>query len=265
MIFCDRVLECLSRATRKEKEAVRAELEAHMEDHRDALIERGMDPMAAMNKAEEAMGDPEKVGKALNAQFSTFWLWAKRGIQVTICLVLIVVVKFYPYSEKAWTGTWEVLAGARDNAQARKGEDLFLPTSGVGHNMATHAWSCWETMRVGDEMVCLYWVELHPVPDELEMPGYYYGDIFFCTYNVNLFAPANGELLERLTVVSENGMESSEYLLEWRSPTLGSRGVQERFTDVLVKEGDTYVDVTYDYFGLTAAMRCPLLWTEVEP
>ncbi len=33
-------------------------------------------------------------------------------------------------------------------------------------------------------------------------------------------------------------------------------------------EGDTYIDVTYDYFGVTATMRCPLTWEkweEMEP
>lgn len=235
-----------------------------MEDHRDALIERGMDPMVALNKAEEAMGDPEEVGRALNAQFSTFWLWVKRALQGMVCLLLVISFSIFG-SDKLWTGTWEVLSGAWDNAQVRQGKGLVMEEGIPSYDQTTHAWSCWETMRVGDEMVCLYWVELHPVPDELGMPGYYYGDMFFCTYNVNLFAPANGELLERLTVVSENGMENSEYLLGWRSPTLGGRGVQERFTDVLVKEGDTYVDVTYDYFGITAAMRCPLTWEEVEP
>lgn len=265
MGYSDRVLVCLSRATKKEKESIRRELEANIEDHQEALMETGMRASEAWDKAEAAMGDPEEVGKALNAQFSTFWLWAKRVIQVALCLMLIAVVKIYPFSEKAWTGTWEVLVGVWDNVQARQGKDLFLPTRGVGHNMATHAWSCWETMRVGDEMVCFYLVELHPVPEDLEMPGYYYGNMYFCTYNVDMFASANGELLERLTVIPESKTEQTEDMMGWGVPTIGSRGVQERFVDVRVKREDTYVDVTYDYFGITATMRCPLLWTEVEP
>ena len=267
MGYSDRVLVCLSRATKKEKESIRRELEANIEDHQEALMETGMRASEAWDKAEAAMGDPEEVGKALNAQFSTFWLWAKRVIQVALCLMLIAVVKIYPFSEKAWTGTWEVLVGVWDNVQARQGKDLgwaegasFLPQTVT----VTHSWNCWETMRVGDEMVCLYRVELWPLPEDLEMPGYYAGCFFFCTYNVNLLAPANEELLERLTIIPESKTEDRWNM--WRTFfAFDSRGVREEYYQGRLWEGDTYVDVTYDYFGITATMRCPLLWTEVEP
>lgn len=85
----------------------------------------------------------------------------------------------FPFSEKAWTGTWEVLVGAWDNAQARQGKGLRVEEGISFYGGTTHVWSCWETMRVGDEMVCLCWIELHPVHDDLEMPRYYSGTFKF--------------------------------------------------------------------------------------
>lgn len=116
----------------------------------------------------------------------------------------------FPFSEKAWIGTWEVLVGAWDNAQARQGKGLRVEEGISFYSGTTHAWSCWETMRVGDEIVCLCWIELHPVHDDLEMPRYYSGTFKFWSNNVNLFGPANGELLERLSVIPESKGESQK-------------------------------------------------------
>lgn len=262
MIFCDRVLECLSRATKKEKEAVRAELEAHIEDHRDALIERGMDPMAALNKAEEDMGDPEKVGQALNAQFSTFWLWAKRGIQAVICLALLLLL----FSETSLlTDPWKTLTGAWENWQARQGKAVEFGTEYQPENVI-RTLELWETMQVGEEIICLCRVELTPWD---ERPDYYIGHFYFCTYSENLFDPPNNNVLGQLTVTPESGpIDLIWGLTGWRQGwyrTAEGNGAATMIYKDVIKEGDAYVDVTYDHYGTYVTMRCYLNWEEGEP
>lgn len=259
MVFCDKVLECLSRATDKEKETIRKELEAHMEDHRDALIASGMDPMVALNKAEEAMGDPEEVGKALNAQFSTFWLWVKRVTQGIIAVLLFVVLtlSFGGIQSTVLTGPVDVLEGAWKNWQARQGKGVEF-----GPEYAIYTWKGWETMQVGEEVICLIQVDLTPFYGK---PGYYDGLFYFCTYNQNLFTSPNAEMLGQLTITPESGvMIDPEYNWGWYSFTDG-QGVSTRIYEGLMREEENYVDVTYDHYGTYITMRCYLDWEEVEP
>ena len=67
------VCACLRYATAKEKAAVQAELEAHIEDHTEALLAAGYNAGHAQRLAVEAMGDPQDVGQALNEAFPRRW------------------------------------------------------------------------------------------------------------------------------------------------------------------------------------------------
>lgn len=257
MCFCDKVLSCLTRATDREKEAVRAELEAHMEDHRDALVKAGETLTAAMDRAEEAMGDPEVVGQALNAQFSTFWLWAKRVTQGIIGFLLLLALVMSQVGNTILTGPWDVLSGAWENWQARQGKGVEFEAE-----YAIHSWKGWETMQVGEEVICLVRVDLTPFYGE---PGYYEGLFYFCTYNQDLFTSPNAEILGQLTITPESGiMIDPEYNWGWHYPNNG-KGVSTRVYSGLMSEGENYVDVTYDHYGTYVTMRCYLDWEEGEP
>ena len=59
------VLKGLRHVTEKEKEALRRELDGHMEDHMQALVELGYDETAAEKKAADAMGDPAETAREL--------------------------------------------------------------------------------------------------------------------------------------------------------------------------------------------------------
>lgn len=261
MGYCERVLECLSRATDKEKEAIRRELEAHMEDHRDALLETGADPEEAQTKAEEAMGDPEEVGKALNQQFSVFWLWVKRVIQLAIGFLLLVALVMSQDGSTFLTGPVEVLSGAWENWRVRQEKAVEFETDFAPEG-AIRSWKGWETMRVGDEVICLVQVDLRPFYRD---PGYYEGHFYFCTYNENLFVPPNTELLAQLTVTPESGaMVEPEYNWGWGGTPSDELGAAVRGYTGLMKEGETYVDVTYDHYGTYVTMRCTLNWEEGE-
>lgn len=80
----------LRRVTSGERAAIRAELEAHMEDHMLALIELGYDETLAEERMLQHMGDPAEVGRELDRQYSTFWLVV--GRVATACLVFLAVL-----------------------------------------------------------------------------------------------------------------------------------------------------------------------------
>lgn len=66
------------------------ELEDHIEDHMDSLMESGLSLEEAENKAIEAMGDPEEIGRELNKLYRPF----VEGI-LTLTRVLTVIGVLY--------------------------------------------------------------------------------------------------------------------------------------------------------------------------
>ena len=72
--YIDTVLSTLRRVTGDEKLAIRAELDGHIEDHMEGLLELGYDEALAEERTLAAMGDPKEVGRELNRQY-TGWGW----------------------------------------------------------------------------------------------------------------------------------------------------------------------------------------------
>jgi len=91
--FLYTVLSHLPRATLKEMKDIEQELRNHLEDAAELWERAGYSPEAAEAEAVKAMGDPAEIGRALNAQFSPFWLWLKRGAQA-VCAVAAVGIVF---------------------------------------------------------------------------------------------------------------------------------------------------------------------------
>ena len=60
--YIDTVLSTLRRVTGDEKLAIRAELDGHIEDHMEGLLELGYDPALAEERTLAAMGDPGEPG-----------------------------------------------------------------------------------------------------------------------------------------------------------------------------------------------------------
>ena len=105
--------------------AITAELTAHMEDRRDALLERNsaLSPEEAEARAVAAMGDPEAVGRALNESHSPllgwFQIWFRRAVWVLAAMVLLVNL---PQTAQTLTG----LAAP----------PVYYDTVGLGHLLA---------------------------------------------------------------------------------------------------------------------------------
>lgn len=107
--YTDRVLTSLRRVTAKEREAIRQELDGHMEDHMESLRELGYDEELAEERTIAAMGDPAEVGRELNRQYPFRWLVVKCG---AILMALLLVLAMAPT-------LFQRVPGALSSLQAR--------------------------------------------------------------------------------------------------------------------------------------------------
>lgn len=90
--YTERVLANLHRVTRRERAAIQAELDAHMEDHICDLLDLGYPPELAEERTLSFMGDPAEVGRELDKQYPLRWLAAKwAAMALTLALVLLVL------------------------------------------------------------------------------------------------------------------------------------------------------------------------------
>ena len=102
--YTDRVLSSLRRVTEKEREAIRSELDGHIEDHMEALRELGYDEELAEERAIAAMGEPDEVGRELNRQY-TGWGWVLvRRAAVVLTVVLLFSLPLWKLPQDAMGG-----------------------------------------------------------------------------------------------------------------------------------------------------------------
>ena len=88
--FLNQVLSPLGRLTAQEREDVRRELEEHVEDRMEALLEMGWDAELAEERCLEAMGDPAEIGREMAKQYrGKGWLWLGRAAVVLTVVVCI--------------------------------------------------------------------------------------------------------------------------------------------------------------------------------
>ena len=80
---------CRQVGFRPDRAAIREELKAHMDDRRDALVASGLAVPEAERAAVAAMGDPEEVGRQLNAIHQPLLGWAWKVSGWLLFLVLI--------------------------------------------------------------------------------------------------------------------------------------------------------------------------------
>ena len=102
--YTGRVLSAMHRVTAAEREAIRAELDAHMEDHMEALLDLGYEPELAEARTLERMGDPEEVGRELDKQYPRRWLILQR-FSVLLAVFLAVTMLFNVFEIEHFPGS----------------------------------------------------------------------------------------------------------------------------------------------------------------
>lgn len=103
--FLNQVLSPLGRLTAQERENVRRELEEHVEDRMEALLEMGWDAELAEERCLEAMGDPAEIGREMARQYrGRGWLWIGRAAVLLTVVVCIQAVLGVEVLFNAWDG-----------------------------------------------------------------------------------------------------------------------------------------------------------------
>lgn len=88
--WCDNAVKSIQYPP--DRQAVHAELLAHLEDHRDALMAQGMDIRDATREALRAMGNAQEIEPQLASLHKPFWGVAYNMVQALLCLALIPIL-----------------------------------------------------------------------------------------------------------------------------------------------------------------------------
>lgn len=239
--FYDEVLSHIRYATLEERQAIRAELEGHVEDRAEALEAAGYDPQEAKSRSLAAMGDPEVIGKGLDKQYSRFWLILSRAAAVGVAVLCISLVMAYPLHR---------LYFLKENLTAR-----WAPTvsgfNSVKEKAGTTGWDPEVKVKIGNDILSVYWVALDREKGEAE--------VYLCNYDQNPFGQASDQLGGYVYISSANGERS-------RSGGGGSTGgaAYRRLNEIPVTPEEDHLLLTYDRFGEHIALEIPLRWEGTE-
>ena len=245
--YVERVLSVMRHVTPSEREAIRAEIDAHIEDHICDLLELDYDEALAEGRTMALMGDPEEVGRELDKQYTnSFWLWLE-GI-AKILLVPMILISLLGIG---------ILFHAADHLEAR-----FAPEGYSTDFPAEITEEVDLRVRVGNDILRVYQVALG------EQSHYNYDlekremlptvQVSVCAYDRIPFGIVSGDLFAYLKAADQRGHEADN----WGGGS-GSWGAEYSRYYIPVEPGDTYVTLSYDRFGESVTLKVPL--PEVTP
>lgn len=233
--YTEQVLANLRRVTRAEREAIRAELDGHMEDHVCDLLDLGYPPELAEERTLSFMGDPAEVGRELNRQYPLGWLILGRAAAALLALLCLLSVSH----------AWDLLGLARRNLTARTAP--------------------WEIAGSWDDETCRRMEIRVPVGTDIL---YFYGldteadfpVLYWVWYDQSLFG-----------VQGEEADDGSVTYWDQRGEQLFNGGGGGTMWGVSygreileVQPADTYITVQVDRLGEHQEVRIPLV-EEAEP
>ena len=228
------VLAQLRRVTEDERRAIRAELDAHMEDHMEALAELGCDGAEAEERTLARMGDPAEVGRELSKVY-TGWGWvllSRLAVLLTVVLCIQAVLGIGILSNLLWSIQARTVPDeihSDYSAEATVRPDIRIP--------------------IGNDVLRVYRVSLVERGDgpaaEVAMVAYDRipgGVVSQRLIPSVVLADQRGAVPDRDTGGGGKGCFTAEFTLRY----------------VPVQEGDTYITLTYDRLGETAEVTIPL-------
>lgn len=240
MEYMEILLAQLRRVTPSEREAIRQEIDGHIEDHICSLLELGYDQQLAEERTMARMGDPAEAGRELNQQYPLHWLILSR-VAVTLTIILCL---------QAMLGVG-ILFHARDSILTR----LDPPDdSALDKTYATEEVDL--RLGVGNDILHITRVSTG------EKNGYHVAEVRLCNYDRIPFGIATENLINH--IIPENQRGEARDAFERGGSFGGSFGADEGrlYTDIL--PGDTYITLRYDAFGEQFDLQIPLP-EEVEP
>ena len=239
--YCDRVLAQVGRLTTDEANDLRNELAGHIEDHAEALVERGYTEEDAVARAVELMGDPEETGKALREQYRHFWLVIVQRIAIFVTIVSCVQGFFM----------LPMLSGVYESLRERVNPTV----NSISWEELDGAADLRERIAVGNDIVQLNRIEYGVREGERQAV------LWASVYDRVPGGKVYENLLETLVLENERGESMYPWLDgNYRSCTSsrGSLYVHYGLHTVPLEEGDTYVTFVYDRFGERIETRIEL-------
>lgn len=227
--FTALVLSALTRATAEEREEVRRELEEHMEDRTEALLETGLDPESAEAQSVAAMGDPLEIGRALNRQYSPGWLWLGRAAVVLTAALCVQAVFALGLLAHAWSSL---------EARIYPDIDTRLETVEAAERLDLR-------MEIGNDVMRVFRVSVG------EREGQRVAEVSMCAYDRLPFGIVMDNWWNKVTLGEAEAQFHS-------GNGRGNYGAEYWQTYVLVGPGDRSVPLTYEGFGTIRHMEIPL-------
>lgn len=230
--YTDRVLSVLRRVTAAEREAIRAELDAHMEDHICDLLELGYGPELAEERTMAMMGDPEEVGWELDKQYPLGWLLLGRiAVTLTVLACMVGFLGFGVLSHLYWS------------LEARIAPDEIHSSL---DSLVTERPDI--RVRIGNDILRVYRVSIGRQEDCLV------AEIAMCAYDRLPGGIVSGRLLDNIIMEDQRGNVTDRFGGSGKS----NWGAEYSNRCMPVEPGDTYVTLLYDRLGESVSVQVPL-------
>ena len=229
------VLAQLRRVTEDERRAIRAELDAHMEDHMEALAELGCDGAEAEERTLARMGDPAEVGRELSKVY-TGWGWvllSRLAVLLTVVLCIQAVLGIGILSNLLWSIQARTVPDeihSDYSAEATVRPDIRIP--------------------IGNDVLRVYRVSLVERGDG---PA---AEVAMVAYDRIPGGVVSGQLLHNVELADQRG--NNPGLAGPGSRGKGNFGAEYSLDYLLIERGDTFITLRYDRLGETVAVEIPL-------
>lgn len=238
--FTDRVLLPLIRLSWDEREAIRQELEEHIEDRMEVLLEMGWKPELAEVRCLEAMGDPAEIGRELAEQYrdrGRGWLWLGRAaVALTAALCIQAASNLGILS--MLQDSWDV---RRWNAVPKTWTTLYTQEATMPVDIR---------VPVGNDILRVDRVSV----GRMENTGILQAELVMVSYDRFPGGIVSRNVLNGVRLEDQRGEDCER--TKGLSGGTCMVGSAVRYADV--EPGDSYVTLIYEQFGETGRLRVPL-------
>lgn len=239
--FTGQVLAQLRRLTPEEQDAVRRELEDHMEDRIEGLLELGWSPETAEERTLAAMGAPEEIGRELDKQYPPGWLWLGRAAFLLTTVMCIFAVLSL--------GVWGF---AIDSITAR-----FFPPVTETLNKTEASMPLNIRIPVGNDILRVCQISVGWDGERVDQVA----EVSLCSYDRIPGGIVASQVLGRVLLRNQRGETRWNDDVRFSMGTISGGGHAKRqygSAIIPIQPGDTYVTLEYDYLGESFFIELPL-------
>lgn len=231
--YTDAVLAVLRHVTRREREAIRREIDGHIEDHMEDLLGLDYPPELAEERALSAMGDPAEVGRELNACYQS-WFWVILGRAAAVVTAVLCILALLHVG---------LLGMVADSISARiyPDEDSYFEKLTATERLDIR-------VPVGNDVLHVYRISV----GQDDTLGEQVAEVLFCAYDRIPGGIVSQWLADGIILENPRGEQaiSGSGRGNWR--------VEYRSIQVPVQEEDPSVTLCYEAFGEQVRLELPL-------